>query len=220
MRQRSLLPAVACLLAAACAGTTPTLGHPPERGLSSVLIGGRVTLPTGETRDAMTWINLEGEGDHANGEVYRLAVKPGEPRLYQVEPDSYHLAPTRNVFGGQQDQLTVSVEGRTYHAPFPRGIERKAVVVVKPSKIMALGIMEVRLERALPGKSAGVKVWLYDSTAARRKLLEDTIHSMMDPDAPSAYRNNAIQWTQALDQSLVELTEEPARTPLYKSGTP
>ena len=100
------------------------------------------------------------------------------------------------------------------------GTPNEPQVVVKPTKIVALGVMEVRLQRALPGRSADVKVWLDDSREARRKLIEDTIHSMMDPDAPSAYRNNAIQWTQALDQSLVELTTEPLRTPLYKRGNP
>ncbi|MBI3551390.1 MAG: hypothetical protein HY077_02630 [Elusimicrobia bacterium] len=224
MRSRSALIIAPCLLAAACAGTTPSLGHQPERGLSSILIGSRIILPTGETYSGRMWLNFEGEGegegDKGNGETYRLALKPGQPMLYQVEPDSYHLAPTRNAFGLQQETLHIEIEGRTFRAPFPRDIQRKNKIIVKPTKIVSLGILEVRLPAALPGREAQVKVWLDDGVAARRKLIEDTVRLMMDPDAPNIYRKNAIDWSRALDQSLVDLTAESPPIPLYKRANP
>jgi hypothetical protein len=216
MDSKAVPALVFCLLAGACRGTSPSLGHNPERGLASVLIGGRITLPTGQTRSGKMWINFEGEGDHANGETYRLTIKPGMPLLYQVEPDSYHLSPTRNIFGLQQPLLAVKIEGRTFRVPFPRDVMRKSAIVVKPRKIVSLGTLEVKVSARMPGREPEIKAWLDDSQLARRKLLEETIKQMMDPNAPNIYRNNAIAWTEALDRSLVDVTAEPEQAPLYK----
>lgn len=212
--------AVFCLLAAACRGTSPAIGHNAERGMASVLIGTRIVLPTGETRSGRAWLNLEGEGAHADGEVYRLALVPGLPMLYQIEPDNYHLEPTRSIFGSQQDTLKVAIGDDSYRIPFPRDVLRKAAIPVKPGKIVSLGILEVRLAAALPGREPSINVWLDDTVPARRRLVEQAIHEMMDPEAPFAYRENAISWMKALDMTLVDLTSESQQAPLYKRANP
>lgn len=209
-----------CLLSAACAGTSPSLQRAPEHGLSSVIVGGRFILPSGETRSGEMWINFEGEGERANGETYRLAIRPGQPLLYQVEPDSYHLTPTRSVFGTQQNLLRVDIDGRSYSAPFPRSILRKSVIVVKPSKIVCLGLIEVRVKAALPGRDPEVVVTLDDSMDTRQTLIQNMIHEMMDPEAPASYRNNAVDWSHALEQSLTDISIEAPPSKLYKQGTP
>ncbi len=211
---------VFCLLAAGCAGTSPSLGHHPESGLSSIIIGGRFILPSGETRNGQMWINFEGQGDRGNGETYRLKIRPGQPLLYQVEPDTYHLTPTRSVFGKQEERIKVEIDGRTISTAFPRSILRKLAITVKPTKIVPLGVVEVRVKAALPGHEPEMSVWLDDSLDARRQLTESTIHEMMDPDAPTVYRTNAVEWTAALDQSLNDLSTEPAPSKLYKQGSP
>jgi hypothetical protein len=223
MRKAIFAAAACCLFAAGCAGTTPSLGHRPERGLASVLIGGRIVLPTGETRYGRMWINFEGEGGtngKGNGEVYRFEIQPGQPILYQVEPDAYHLAPTRNVFGGRQPRLEVVIEGRAYYADFPRAIQRKGAVTVPPSKIVALGVLEAKLAPGAPGRPPQLSLWFDDGPVARRKLSEDIIRAMMDPEAPASYRNNAVEWSRALQQSLLDITEEPAQVPLFKRPKP
>lgn len=209
-----------CLSAAGCMGTSPAIGHDPDRGLSSVLIGARFMLPSGQTRSGVAWINLEGEGEHADGEVYRLAVDPGLPMLYQIEPDAYRLAPTRGIFGGPQATLKARIEDRTYYAPFPRDVMRKAAVDFKPGKIVSLGVLEIRLTNSLPGRPATVKAFLDDSLQARRKLVEEAVRAIMDPTAPLAYRENAVVWSKALDMTLVGLTSESEAAPLYKRASP
>jgi hypothetical protein len=217
----AIAPAAFFLLAAGCAGASPSLGHRPERGLSSILIGGRIMLPTGETRYGRMWINFEGEGNgKGNGESYRLAIRPGEPILYQIEPDTYHLAPTRNLFGMRQPRLEVVIEGRSYYADFPRAIQRKGAIPVGPSKIVALGVLEAKLAPGAPGRPPQLSLWFDDGPVARRKLAEDTVRAMMDPEAPAAYRENAVQWSRAVQQALLDITEEPAPVPLFKRPRP
>lgn len=210
----------ACVLSAACMGSSPAIGHNPERGLASVLIGARLALPSGQTRSGQVWINLEGEGNRGDGEIYRLAADPGLPMLYQVEPDAYRLSPTRSIFGKPQAALKARIEDRTYYAPFPRDILRKAAIDIKPSKIVSLGILEVRLTSSMPGRAPTIKASLDDSVAARRKLVEDAIRAITDPTAPVAYRENAIDWSKALDMTLIGLASESEAAPLYKRANP
>lgn len=220
MRRAIVSTTFCCLLAAACRGTAPPVGHDAEHGLSSVVIGARFVLPTGETRSGKAWINLEGEGDHGDGEVYRLKLIPGLPMLYEVEPDNYHLAPTRSIIGSQQATMKIKIDDRTYRATFPRDVVRKAAIKIKPGKIVSLGILEVRLSPTLPGREPAINVWFDDTLAARRQLVEQAIHAMMDTEAPFAYRENAVAWIKALDITLVDLATEAEQAPLYKRANP
>lgn len=215
MRRCGILLMGLSLLGAGCRGTAPELYGRPEEGISSMVIAGRMVLASGETRSGRFLVNLESEGGR-EAQVYRLAVAPGQTLLYQIEPGSYHLAPTRSLFGFHHTNLKVTIEGRSYTIPFPRDILRKPAVAVKPTKIVPLGILEASLSPALPGRQPVLKVSLDDSIEARRRIVEDLIHRMMDPSAPSKLRESAIAWTRALDQTLNELLSEIPRSPLYK----
>src|SRR4051812_25488946 len=111
MRKALLLAAV--LAAAACRGTVPPRDAPPEQKIAAILIGGRMVLPTGESKRASLVVNFESEGGEA-GEVYRLPIKGGENFLYLVEPGTYRIMPTRSMIGYYQDTMKVTIEGRTY----------------------------------------------------------------------------------------------------------
>jgi hypothetical protein len=220
MRGAIASTAFSCLLAAACRGSSPAIGHDAEHGLASVVIGSRIVLPTGETRSGRAWMNLEGEGDHGDGERYRLKLVPGLPMLYQVEPDNYHLAPTRSIFSSQQPMMKIRLYDRTFLATFPRDVVRKAAIKIKSGKIVSLGILEIRVSATLPGRDPVINVFFDDTVAARRRLVEQAIHSMMDPEAPFAYRENAVAWMKALDMTLVDLSAESEAAPLYKRASP
>lgn len=219
MNRSSWAAAAAALCAgllSGCMGTVPTLNGEPEQGISSVIIGGRVITPLGETRSAKLWINLETDGGR-DAEVYRLPVRPQEALLYQVEPGVYHVAPTRNLLGWSQPVLKITVEGRAYKVPFPRELLRKGSLDIKPTKIVPIGVLDVVVEKALPGRPPIVRMSLDDSVDARRGLVQQLIRAMMDPNAPADMRRSAIAWTRALDQTLVEVLAEPPREPLYKA---
>lgn len=205
--------ALFCLVAAACRGAVPTVNGRPEAGISSVIIGSRIILPAGETRHGKMTVNLE---DDDGTEVYRLPLLPQQALFYQVEPGTYHLSPTRSFFGGHQAMLKVSIEGRTYKVPFPRDILRRPPVTVKPRKAVSLGVLEVKLSKALPGREARLEVRLDGSVETRRRLVQDLVRSMMDPAVPVQERESAIAWTRALDQTLLDLLSENERKPLYK----
>lgn len=205
------------LLVAGCSGTTPTLRGVPEQGIAAVLIGGRFLAPSGETLSGELSLNLEGEGGR-RAEVYRLAVRPGQNLLYQIEPGLYRLGPTRSLLGRPQAQLEVRIEGGLYRIPFPRDILRTPALDVKPKKIVPIGIVEVRLEPPLPGRPPSVKVRLDDSAQTRRRIVQDVIREMMDPAAPAKTRESAVAWSRALQNSLLELLSEDERPPLYKAA--
>lgn len=222
MRNSLALAAAAALGAglAGCRGTIPELHGTPEAGISSVVIGGRIVLPTGETSSGRLHLNLEMEGGGREAEVYRLPVVPQRSLLYQVEPGVYRLAPTRNLLGFHQARLKVRIEGHTYRVPFPKEILRKPVVDIKPAKIVSLGVLEARVTSTGPGKPPLVRVRLDDSVEARRLIVQDLIRNMMDPRASRDLRESAISWTRALDQTLNELLSERQRIPLYKPIEP
>ena len=135
--------------------------------------------------------------------------------LYQVEPGSYRLSPTRTFFGSPNDMLEVRVAGRVFRTPFPRELLRGASVSVRPKRVVALGVLQARLTKA-PGQEPSLSVSLDDSIEARRRLIETIIHNMMDTTVPVAERESAISWTKALDQGLQDLLTESQRGPLYK----
>lgn len=194
-------PVIAVLLAAAwlgCRGTAPDTYGPSTMGFSAVLIKGRIILPEGETRYGAMWFNLE-----SGNERYRVPIKPGETTLHRIEPDVYRMHPTRNSFGFVQSDLRVQIAGRTYRVPFPRDILRKDPVEVKPTKVVALGVLEARLLPIQRGRAPRVELRLDDSNEARRELIEEMVGRMMDARAPNEVRDSAVSWTRALEQALV-----------------
>lgn len=214
---RTLALAVAAALLAGCAGSVPRAGGVPIPGMSGLLIGGRFLLPTGETRNGRLVINLEGEGGRL-AEVYRLPVYAKQAVLYQIEPGLYRVTPARNRFGLYGQTVKVRMDGRTYHAPFPRELLRIGAMDARSRKIIPLGVIEAKLSAALPGQKPILKVRLDDSIAARRQLVQDVIRDMMDPNTPLETREGAIAWSRALENSLMELLSESERHPLYKKA--
>jgi len=213
---RKALAALALVGAlAACRGTVPERNGQPERDISAILIGGRMILPSGETRNGIAYVDLETDGGE-RAEVYRLPVRGGENVLYLVEPGTYRLAPTRSLFGFYQPQMKVVIEGRAYRVPFPREILRLDPYKIQPKKIVTLGVLEARVLPALPGRRPELRVRLDDSVAARRKVVQDMVREMMDPARPLDARDSAIAWSRALQNSLLDILSEEDRRPLYK----
>src|SRR5689334_3913449 len=110
---KRLIPLVVAAAVGACSGTVPDRNAPPEQAISAVLVGLRLVLPTGETRNGRTTINFESEGGR-QAEVYKLPLSGEESALYLVEPGVYRLAPTRSLFGSFQQQMRVIIEDREY----------------------------------------------------------------------------------------------------------
>jgi hypothetical protein len=204
----------AALALAACGGVVPPSNAPPEEAISAILIGGRMILPSGQVLDGETNIGFESGGDR-NAQVYRLPVKAGRNELYLVEPGLYRFAPTRTILGQYRTTLTAVIEGRRYTIPFPRELMSYDSFNVKPSRILALGVLEIRVMPALPGRAPEVRVRLDDSIAARRALVQDTIRDMMDPTKPPETRDAAVAWNQALQKSLLSILAEQQKQALY-----
>src|SRR5207244_4078004 len=78
----------------------------PSAGKSAVLLRARLFLPSGEIRAGSVEINLE-----SDAKKYRFGVAARESNLYFVPPGAYRLAPTRGVFGGAENELTVDFNG-------------------------------------------------------------------------------------------------------------
>jgi hypothetical protein len=216
MTKTAILLAAALALTA-CRGTVPDRDAPPEQAISAILIGGRMILPSGESKNGFTAINFETEGGSA-AEVYRLPVEAGQNFLYLIEPGVYRLMPTRSMFGFYQPTMTVHIDGRRYRLPFPRSIQRLETYAVKPSKILAIGIVEAQVMPALPGRKPEIRVRLDDSVDARRHLVQDTIRAMMDPTRSTEIRESAISWSRGLQNSLQDILSEADRKPLYTPG--
>ncbi|MFI5348438.1 MAG: hypothetical protein ACHQ2Z_02750 [Elusimicrobiota bacterium] len=212
MKKAFLLSAALAL--SACRGTVPDRDAPPEQRISAIVIGSRMILPSGETRNGRTAINFETDGGET-AEVYRLPLKGGENFLFLVEPATYRLAPTRSIFGFYQPTMTVVIEDRKYRVPFPRDLQRLNAFTVKPTKILSLGVLEARVMPALPGRTPEVRVSLDDSVLARRGVVQDTIREMMDPTRPADARESAISWSRGLQNALQDILAEENRRPLY-----
>ena len=211
---KKVLLLAAALGASACRGSVSDRDAPPERSISAILIGARMILPSGETRNGSTAVNFETDGG-GRAEVYRLPVKGGENFLYLVEPGTYRLAPTRSLFGSYQPMMTVVIEGRKYSLPFPRDIQRMNAYTIKPSKILALGILEARVMPALPGREPEVRVRLDDDVMSRRKVVQDAIRRMTDQALSLDTRESTSSWSHALQNSLMSILSEESRRPLY-----
>lgn len=203
------------LTALGCQGTVPERNALPDQDIAAILIGGRMILPSGQTRNGRTFVNFETDGGD-RAEVYRIPVSGAENYLYLIEPGTYRLAPTRSIFGFYQPQMKIVIEGRTYRIPFPRDILRLDPFVMKPKKIVTLGILEARVMPALPGRKSEIRVRLDDSVAARRSVVQDMIREMMDPTRPTDARESAIAWSRALQNSLLTILAEEDQKPLYK----
>lgn len=206
------LPLVFAAALLGCRGTTPEVFAPAALGFGAILVRGRIVLPEGETRDGMMWMNFESAGDR-----YRLPIAPGETSLERIEPDVYRLHPTRNMLGFVQGNLRIRIAGRYYYVPFPRDILRKDPVEVRPTKVVALGVLEARLLPIQRGRAPRVEVRLDDSNEARRRLIEDMIAKMMDAKTSVEAREAAVSWTRALEQALVLVQGENERKRNYKA---
>ncbi len=209
------LPLLLLAALAACSGTVPERNAPPEQAISAILLGTRFLLPTGETRGGRTVINFESEGGR-QAEVYRLPVSGGENFLYLIEPGVYRVMPARSLFGFHQAVMKATIEGRSYRIPFPRELLRLPAYNVKPSRILPMGILEYKIQAALPGQPSRIAVRLDDSVDARRKIVQETIRDMMDPRRSTDVRESAIAWTRSLQNSLLELLAEEEKRPAYK----
>lgn len=214
---KRLIPLVVAAAIAACSGTVPDRNAPPEQAISAVLIGLRLILPSGETRNGRTTINFESEGGR-QAEVYKLPLSAEESALYLVEPGIYRLAPTRGLFGSFHQEMRVVIEDREYRLPFPRELLRMSNYSIKPSYILPLGVLEARVMPALPGHTPQVRVRLDDGVVARRKLIQDTIREMMDPRRSLNERESAIAWSRALQRSLMDLLSEPEPRQNFKTA--
>lgn len=214
---KRLIPLVVVAAVGACSGTVPERNAPPEQAISAVLIGLRLILPSGETRNGRTTINFESEGGR-QAEVYKLPLTAEESALYLVEPGVYRLAPTRTLFGAFNPNMKVLIEDREYILPFPRELLRMSNYQIKPSYILPIGVLEARVMPALPGHAPQVRVRLDDGVIARRKLIQDTIREMMDPRLSVGERESAIAWSRALQRSLMDLLSEPAPRQNFKTA--
>lgn len=194
-----------------CRGTAPELYGSAALGYSAMLVRARILVPDGETREGMIWLNLE-----SATERYRIPIRAAETALVRIEPDLYRVHPTRNLLGFVQPQLRVKIAGHTYLVPFPRDILRKDPIEVKPTKVVALGVLEARLLPIQRGRAQRVEVRLDDSNEARRHLIEDLIARMMDAKAPLLMRDSAVSWTRALEQALVQVQGETEHKSTFK----
>ena len=217
---RAILTAAALLALLACGGcvgTTPERYGESTLGYSAVLVRGRFITPDGgEDLRGRIDMNLESE----DGERYRLRFTGGETTLLRIEPDTYRLHPTRNIFGFIKKDLTAFLGRMAFRVPYPRSILRKPPFEAKPMKIVPIGILEFRLLPVSRGKGPEVVVSLDDSVDARRLLVQDMIRKMMDSRVPSEIRSSAISWTRGLEQSLSLLQGEQPAPPPFKPAQP
>lgn len=203
------------LLAASCRGTVPDRNAPPEQAIAAILIGCKMILPSGETRNGRAFVNFESEGGR-QAEVYRIPLSGGENYLYLIEPGIYRIAPTRTIFGFYKPVMNVVIEGRTYSLPFPRDLLRQHAYEIKPGKITAIGTLEAKVMPALPGQKPTIRVRLDDGTQARRNVVQTIIHDMMDPRKSTDVRESALAWSRALQISLMDLLAEDEQRQIFK----
>ena len=203
------------LLAASCRGTVPDRNAPPEQAISAILIGCKLILPSGETRNGRAFLNFESEGGR-QAEVYRIPLSGGENYLYLIEPGIYRITPTRSIFGFYQPTMSVVIEDRTYTLPFPRDLLRQHSYEIKPGKITPIGSFEAKVMPALPGQKPTIRVRLDDSTQARRNVVQTIIHDMMDPRKATDVRESALAWSRALQISLMDLLSEDEQRQIFK----
>ena len=200
---------------AGCRGTTPSRNADPSLGMGALLMRGRLITPTGDAASGRLHIDFE-----SDSEVYRLKLSPVETTLYAVEPGIYRYHPTRGIIGLPQTLLRVVINGRGYKTPFPMDILRRDRITVGPGKVVPLGILEARIEPVRGTAGMKLSVRLDDSVAARRALVQEMIHKMLDAETDPDLSQTAIAWTRALDQALVVLQGSSDRRPAFKPGNP
>ena len=206
-------PLLVCLLAAAaCRGTIPERNAAPSQASAALLIGCKMILPSGETRSGELSINFDAVGE-SGAKAYRLPLKAGETYLYAIEPGVYRLKPTRSPLGLSRADMTVLINGRTYHLPFPRDIRRRHAYDIRPGHIVSMGIVEVAVMPAPPEQAPMIHVRFDDAVPVRRALVQSVIHDMMDPLRPIEVRDNLVAWSQALQNSLLDLLSKEAPSP-------
>jgi hypothetical protein len=206
------------LLLCACSGTVPERDAPPERGFAAILIGGRMILPSGESRDGVAPIDFETKTPvGADAETYELPIPAADVAFFRVEPGVYGLAPTRSFFGTSKTELTVRIADREYSTSFPRELMRPSYDA-KPRKVVVVGVLETTVLPALPGQKPQVRVRLDDSPKARRELVQSMIRTMMDPSQSNTARDSAVSWSHALQEQLQAVLAEETRRPLYESA--
>jgi hypothetical protein len=218
MRRAASAAVAAAVLLAACRGSVPERDAPPDMGLAAILIGGRITVPSGgPAGEGQIRIDLESKQEGPDAEIYELPVGASDTALFRVEPGVYGLAPTRTLFGASEPELTVRVEDREFRVPFPRELMRPTYEA-RSRKVVVIGVLEARVEPPLPGQAPQVRVRLDDSPAARRELVQSMIRTMMDPNQSSAARESAIAWSHQLQEALVSVLAEETRRPLYQTA--
>ncbi|MFH2204454.1 MAG: hypothetical protein ABIJ96_15160 [Elusimicrobiota bacterium] len=205
-----LMP-LAVLLLASCSGTHASRYGESKFGYAGVIVRGRILTPTGETDKGRLALNLE-----SDSEKYRLAFEPGLTTILRIEPDRYRLHPTRDLFGFIEEELTVIIAGRKFRVPFPRDILRQAPLEAKPTRLVPIGILEVKLLPIMKGRSPKVVVRLDSSIQARRELVEDMIKKMMDPKTKLKTRDSTVSWSRALERALIDIQGEEESALSYK----
>ncbi len=211
----SLAGLAAAALLAGCAGTIPRRDYGPDSGLSAVILGGKIILPAGESREGSIAINLEGDGGR-QASTYRLPLEVGRAKLFLIEPGDYRLLPTRSIFGFRRDSISVELEGRTLSVPFSREILRRPAMTIRSKKAHSLGVLVIKINTALPGQPASITASLDDGPAARRSAVQEIIREMMDPNSTVEERETAILWAKPLDDILSAIMAEPERRPTFK----
>lgn len=197
----------AMALLCACQGRVPIHSGGTDAGRSAVLVGGRVVLPSGPVQEGRIAINLESE--LSPPEIYRLIIDPASPTLYRMEPGDYRLRPTRNLFGRRLETVTFRLKGKTHLPRFPASLQHRKPFEFKTGEVVALGIVDIRISRAMEGGQPYVSVSLDDSLAARREITQQAIRRLGDPRAPASVRNYLFSWSNALEKSLMEMTAFP-----------
>jgi len=203
----------ALALLAGCRGSSPVYYGEADLGFSAVIIRARIAAPTGETADGQVALNFESEDGE---ERYRIDLPAGRTSLLRLEPSTYRLCAPRSFLGFPQPYVRVRIGRSIYVVPFPRELLRMDYVAVKPGRIVALGVLEVKLLPVERGERPKVVLRFDHSVATRRALIEDVIAKMMDTKVQSDVRRRAAGWTRALEQALVKIQGEEEPPPAFK----
>jgi len=212
-RMNKAAPLVLACMVAGCQGSAPARnGAATSISNSAVLVRARLSLPSGELHSG--FIDFDIESDVRN---YRLRALP-ETTLYVVEPGAYRFSPVRGLFGKVKDELRLDFNGRTHTIAFPLSLLRHNSIVVKPHRIVSIGIVEAKLERVSGSLEPKVSFSLVEDRTTQKSLVEDMIHKMMDKNVEPEMRETAVAWSRALQEAMVQLQEVQDASPTFKPG--
>jgi len=212
-RMKKTVPLFLACWVAGCQGSTPARNATGTSiSSSAILVRARLSLPSGELHSG--YIDFDIESDARD---YRLRALPGTS-LYVVEPGAYRFSPVRGLFGKVKDELRIDFNGRTYKIAFPLALLRHNSIVVKPRRIVSLGILEAKLERVSGSLEPKVTFSLLEDPTTQKSLVEDMIHKMMDKSTDPEMRDTAVAWSRALEEALVQLQEVQDASPTFKPG--